>query len=358
MSTTVAPARRPWLFSPAVDLGVFLGSALISLALLVLGARLGILYDDSPEWTWVSAVLLVDVAHVYATGFRVYFDRDELRRRPVLYWGTPVLCFVAGWGLYAVGGNLLFWRILAYVAVFHFVRQQYGWVALYRSRCGENDALGRWIDTATIYLATLYPLVHWHAHLPRSFHWFVSTDFVAIPVLVERLLQPVYWGMLAIYAVRSIGQWSTGNGNPGRDVVVATTAVCWYVGIITFNSDYAFTVTNVIIHGVPYIALVYWYAARKRDPVADTESRSSGWRLLVMILATIWFLAYVEELVWDRTLWHERSWLFGDAVDARAWAGVLVPLLAVPQLTHYVLDGFIWRRRTNPGFRETVESTP
>ena len=27
----------------------------------------------------------------------------------------------------------------------------------------------------------------------------------------------------------------------------------------------------------------------------------------------------------------------------------LVPLLAVPQLTHYVLDGFIWRRRGNEG---------
>ncbi len=25
----------------------------------------------------------------------------------------------------------------------------------------------------------------------------------------------------------------------------------------------------------------------------------------------------------------------------------IVPLLAVPQITHYVLDGFIWRRRTS-----------
>ena len=38
----------------------------------------------------VPAVLLVDVAHVYATGFRVYFDRAELRRRRWLYTATPV----------------------------------------------------------------------------------------------------------------------------------------------------------------------------------------------------------------------------------------------------------------------------
>jgi hypothetical protein len=29
----------------------------------------------------------------------------------------------------------------------------------------------------------------------------------------------------------------------------------------------------------------------------------------------------------------------------------LVPLLAIPQLTHYVLDGFIWRKKSNEGLR-------
>ena len=36
------------------------------------------------------------------------------------------------------------------------------------------------------------------------------------------------------------------------------------VGIVVFDSDYAFTVTNVIIHGVPYFAIVYSWM-RKRD---------------------------------------------------------------------------------------------
>jgi hypothetical protein len=47
-------------------------------------------------------------------------------------------------------------------------------------------------------------------------------------------------------------------------------------------------------------------------------------------------------LLWDRTVWHERSWLFGDG-----WSGppraLCLAALAVPQITHYVLDGFIWR---------------
>jgi hypothetical protein len=36
------------------------------------------------------------------------------------------------------------------------------------------------------------------------------------------------------------------------------------------------------------------------------------------------------------------------AVRPGGFENVLVPLLAVPQITHYVLDGFLWRRRSNP----------
>ena len=35
----------------------------------------------------------------------------------------------------------------------------------------------------------------------------------------------------------------------------------------------------------------------------------------------------------------------------------LVPLLALPQLTHYVLDGFIWRRKSNPEFPIAIKRT-
>ncbi|HST50660.1 MAG TPA: hypothetical protein VLJ61_01515, partial [Pyrinomonadaceae bacterium] len=84
-------AKALWLFSPRVDVCVFAGSAFVSLALLAVGARAGVLHKDAPDWTWVPAVLLVDVAHVYATGFRVYFDVQELKRRAWLYGFAPAI---------------------------------------------------------------------------------------------------------------------------------------------------------------------------------------------------------------------------------------------------------------------------
>ncbi len=362
-ATTETHAPIPWLFSPKVDLLTFLGSALLALGLLAIGAPLGLLEEDAPEWTWVVAVLLIDVAHVYATGFRVYFDPVELRKRPWLYGLTPLLAFAIGAAIYSES-SVWFWRLLAYLAVFHFVRQQYGWVALYRSRGKEQGRLGKWIDSLAIYMATIYPLVYWHAHLPRNFWWFLQGDFAGIPETAASALAPIYWFSLLAYAIRAIYRgWALGHWNPGKDIVVATTAVCWYIGIITFNSDYAFTVTNVIIHGVPYMVLVYWYHCVIGEPSfrdvgqssprgqVDSASRSAvpstgAWRRVVMFLATIWLFAYLEELLWDWGVWHERGWLFGSFTSL-SWAeAVLVPLLAVPQITHYILDGFIWKRRS------------
>jgi hypothetical protein len=337
----------PWLFSPAVDLLVFGGSAAVALVLVAVGWQWGLLASDTPDWTWVGAILLVDVAHVYATAFRVYLDPAEFARRKWVYLLAPALGYVIGVALYSEGAEL-FWRTLAYLAVFHFVRQQYGWVAMYRARGGEHGRIGWWVDATAIYLATIYPLVYWHSHLPRSFWWFLPNDFTALPEQAAAMVAPFYWAAMAAYAGRSAYRVvARGEWNPGKDLVVATTAICWYVGIVALDSDYAFTVTNVIIHGVPYIVLVWWFRNRETVAAADPGD-ARRWLRFVPYLATLWMLAYVEELLWDRGVWHERSWLFGGAWNWDAYKPLVIPLLAVPQLTHYILDGFIWKRRSNP----------
>jgi hypothetical protein len=65
-------------------------------------------------------------------------------------------------------------------------------------------------------------------------------------------------------------------------------------------------------------------------------------------VSTCLVLAFVEEMLWDRLVWHDRAWLFGGG-DGHALGAVplalLVPLLAVPQATHYVRDAVLWRRQ-------------
>jgi len=73
--------------------------------------------------------------------------------------------------------------------------------------------------------------------------------------------------------------------------------------------------------------------------------------------ASLWAIAHLEELVWDRALWRDRTWLFGSGVNVGRAAMLLTSLLAVPQLTHYVLDGFLWRRRANPRLGNYSDAT-
>src|SRR5262249_51908915 len=155
--------------------------------------------------SWITGVLLVDVAHVWSTAYIVYLDPVEWRRRPELYLAVPVAAYVAGVGLYACGEDV-FWRVIAYLAVFHFIRQQYGWVMMYRARNGERDRLGRWLDGATIYMATLYPLIWWHAQLPRKFDWMRPGDFVdgVVPAWIADVAGWVYLALLASYVVRAV----------------------------------------------------------------------------------------------------------------------------------------------------------
>jgi hypothetical protein len=347
-----AAASSRWLFSAAWDLSVFGGSALLAFALLAWGAATGALAEATPAWTWVLTVVAVDVAHVWATVYRVYADPDERRRRPVLYFGVPLAVYAAGVILYS-GSSALFWRALAYVAVFHFVRQQYGWVALCRRRLGAHSTLDRVLDDGAVYAATLYPLVYWHAHLPREFEWFVAGDFIpGLPAGAARALLPVHVALMAAYALRQL--WLAARGRPvshGKNLVIATTWLAWFGGIVLLDSDYAFTVTNVLVHGIPYLALVWVYGRSRYGDAGGIVARAFRPRAAALYLAPLLALAWLEEWGWDRLLWHERPSLFpgADLSPGPEALALLVPLLALPQATHYVLDAWIWRTRDNPG---------
>ncbi len=346
--------RGPWLFGRSTDLAAFGGSALLAFALLGVGAALGILEADTPDWTWLAAVLAVDVAHVWSTLFRVYLDGLEVRRRPLLYLGAPAMLYGLGVLLHAFGSGL-FWTVVAYLAVFHFVRQQVGWVRLYHRRersLGPLRRGDRLLDELTTYAATGWPLLWWHGHLPRSFHWMLEGDFVVgLSSAVATWTFPLYVALLVLWSSRQLWRWRRGAPpSPGKVLLVVSTAACWYVGIVALDGDFAFTVTNVLIHGVPYLVLTYRYgrARAEAEPRARTLRRVIGGGV-VAFLALIVLLALLEEAAWDRYVWHDREHLFGSGATLETLAlTLLVPLLALPQLTHYLLDGFVWRRGSMP----------
>jgi hypothetical protein len=324
---------------------------LFALGVVLLARHLGIASTGLPEWGWLLFVVAIDVAHVWSTLFRTYFDAEEIARHRLRYFGVPVAAYLAGVALY-FHGSLTFWRVLAYLALFHFVRQQVGWVAVYRIRSGQNSRLDRVIDETAVYAATLFPVLFWHARLEHTeFAWFVTGDFVNLGPSLQRVVpvaQVVWLVALAAFAVRQLALFArTSVLQVGKIVVVSTTALCWYWGIVATNSDFEFTVTNVVIHGVPYFGLLWAYAReRKKEAPRALGSHIVGGGIAAF-LGILLLLAFAEEMAWDRLVWHDRDWLFGASSGQLApfLLAFVVPLLALPQATHYALDGVLWRRR-------------
>jgi hypothetical protein len=347
-----------WLFGPRTDVLVFAGSALFSVALCLLGPALGV-GSDTPLWAWFLLVLCVDVAHVWATLFRVYLDKEEVRRRSGLYLAAPLGAFLIGVLAYQISAGF-FWSVFAYTAVWHFIRQQVGWMVLYGRRA-QLPTLDVRLDAAAIYASTLGPVVWWHANLPRPFWWFFENDFIGgLPHEVGTAALAVHATVLATWLLRQAVNLRAGRNAPiGRWLLLVATWVVWFGGIAWAKDDYAFTVMNVVLHGVPYFALLYTYAKSRWK-----EGGYGRWALMLRaglpaFMTFLIALAFLEELLWDTLVWHERPQLFGEPGLhlPPALMALVVPLLALPQATHYVLDGFIWRTRDDPSLRDRIFPT-
>ena len=345
--------KQPWINSASSDIGFILMPPFFALLLVAFFPQQFKESTAMPLMYWLVLIVFIDVAHVYSTLYRTYFNPIEYKEKQSLLITIPVLCYVTGVICYSIDA-LLFWRILAYLAVFHFIRQQYGFMRLY-SRF-ENKS--RWImtlDSATIYTSTLYPILYWHLNPNRNFNWFVEGDFWLYKnELLSNVSLFFYLFILTLYFLKEVYQFLQSQQlNLPRNLLILGTTASWYFGIIYFNGDMAFTTLNVISHGIPYMALIWFFEKKKHAQNKTSSSKilkacfgSYGIILFILILS---LLAYFEEGLWDGLVWKEHADLFSPfsflpKVDDKQLLALLIPLLALPQSTHYVLDGFIWRR--------------
>jgi hypothetical protein len=354
MTGSEVKLKQPWLNSTWSDAIFILSPPFLALLVVFLFPEQFKVSDAMPVEYWVFLVVFIDVAHVYSTLYRTYFNTENLKQKQTLLIAIPLLCYFAGVMLYHVDG-LLFWRVLAYLAVYHFIRQQYGFMRLY-TRTENSNKLERLIDTIAIYAATLYPILYWHFGESRNFNWFIPEDFIYFPSrFLEILVTFLYLFIIVVYVIKElISLLKKQKLNLPKNLLIAGTFLSWYFGIVYFNGDMAFTTLNVISHGIPYMALIWFFekkAYKKETPGKNLLMRLSFSRYGVLIfILIIVLLAYIEEGLWDGFVWKEHSSVFSmfsslpQVMDINLLT-LLIPLLALPQSTHYVLDGFIWKNK-------------
>lgn len=309
-------------------------------------------FNTESEWVWLFLIVFVDVGHVYSTIYRTYMDKETVLKNKLLFYLSPLLIYFAGVFLHSVH-PMFFWRAMAYLAVFHFIRQQYGFMRLY-SRNEKPSSFSKIIDSIAIYAATLFPIIYWHLQGKQMFNWFVDNDFLYInhPEIIPSF-QLLYVLVIIVYIVKEfycLIKHQVFNGQ--KNVLIIGTALSWYIGIVYLKGDLTFTLLNVISHGIPYYALVWAYGNKQNLQ----SPNKSGWmsvffkpRNVIIFLGFLFILAYFEELLWDGFIWKEHELVFPtssylpDLTGSKNLMSLIIPLLALPQLLHYFIDGFIWK---------------
>jgi hypothetical protein len=341
-----------WLVSKKVDLVfIFLPiwAVLIycfTLPSVVIDYKLSITF-------WVVFILGIDVSHVWSTIFRTYFDKEERQQYKKLLIFAPLVAFGLV-SLLCLINEYLFWSVLAYFALYHFVKQQYGFFVIYKrkSRFDETEHFlkSKWM----LLIGVLYPVLYWHLCGNRTFFWFNGGDFVHFNnIYFSGILKWASYFYLLIHLLWLLEIFIKSKKIPfGLVLWIVSSSLIWYIGIVWFNSDVVFSLTNVVAHGIPYMVLVFFYIEKKKS-IKTMQPIQFSPRLIVKIglmLSVILVFAFSEEYLWDWLVYKEKGAFFQE------WIGfpfmvevsvtmkvILIAILSVPQITHYILDGYIWK---------------
>ena len=335
ISQAIAPggvaASGRWIISPADDLVWFIGSVMASYGLLGL-AHLGV----SPFTLLLAWAIIFDGTHFFATLSRTYFDTEERQLHPRLLWGSLAF-FGLGPALYLAGYGNLFFSFAALWAYYHLVKQQYGFMVLYKNKNHDLARLDNAIDRVFLALALWYPFAHFMLANMATRHSGLFNVGSFGPVLEEML----WWGSAAsagAFAARQLQKLWRGEplNAPKQLLLAAAIPMHWTVFAMVRRDAFGYMLATpalTIFHNIQYHRLI-WFHNRNKYEAADAAQRH-GWATVISHRFTIYAaVAAVFTLAYQ----VPRYLLFPSD-------GWLASLFWGYTFIHYFLDGQIWRVR-------------
>eukprot|EP01060_Flectonema_neradi_P015674 TRINITY_DN22320_c0_g1_i1.p1 TRINITY_DN22320_c0_g1~~TRINITY_DN22320_c0_g1_i1.p1 ORF type:complete len:380 (+),score=25.04 TRINITY_DN22320_c0_g1_i1:39-1142(+) len=309
--------------------------------------------NSMPLWGYLFIVVFCDVGHVWGTIFRCYLDTAENKRRWALYNLTPVAVFVTTFVLHYWVSVGLCWMVIGYIAIFHFIRQQWGFLCLYRARAGESTDYN--IDRMAHLSGALCPILLWHSDRDRTFDWFMREDpfLVSVPAGSYPFIVACYACIFVAYYARAYACGKIAL-SPMKYLVMSFCWLTWLIGILLPHKLIAVFFLNMF-HAAPSYMIVFFTARNKwsiHEPPTDAERlikylvKPGNWWVYLLFFVVI---AVIEESLWEAFVWRDyfpNSFTFEVNHLGKSF---FTSLLSLPQTTHYVLDAFIWKLSQNPG---------
>jgi hypothetical protein len=289
-----------------------------------------------PYWFFILGWTLVDGSHVYSTLLVSYGDKDMFQQLKTLFLIVPIALLVSAFAFMYSGSPALFFYFLAYLAMVHFIRQEFGWMKI---ATRFDPAAPGWLmnlDKATAYAMTILPMM-WFMRKTQSGFWYQKGDLLAIPDNIAEMAMTLYWPVVGVFLITNIyHSLKTKTVNLSKYLVFINTFFGWYMAKVHVQNTYLAVWLMIFHHGIPYYFIVF-----KTERVSNKIQWVNNlgkfkYPALYLSFAAIFFAflmshsgnSYVIQLAQNQTL---KALVYAIAVT--------------PQMTHFILDGFIWKKK-------------
>lgn len=311
-------------------------------------------------YSWLISTIIFDGGHIYFTLLKTYGNPIERKKLGATLLLVPLVALIFSFFLYRQS-VLAFVNFTAYFAIFHFIKQQYGFLKLYSRTEFQLVRIWQWIDYLLVYLLMIYPIIYWHANYPKSFYWHAPETMFKIPEHFEITTKYILFLSILAFIVKELYLISKGYKiSIPKYLILFGTFLSWFTSIVFVDNLLFFTVIIELTHAIPYIALV-WIYGKKFSMVNPTvkffntltykdfhSNKSLIYYILLMLL--FGFLGFVLYLPFgfEIDLMNNQFFSYFQVSDFKLLQ-LITPLFLVPQFTHYILDGLIWKSKNGNG---------
>jgi len=342
--------KNNWISSPRFDLSFIILPPILGLFFgIILSSDNQLL--QSIQVQLVVVLVIIDLAHLISMWFRIYTSGQEGPREIKKYWliyaGLIALFFTIGM---FKKFNYVF-PFITYFAIFHNIRQNYGFYSFYRKNETKNLNEIKF-EKFFFHLISLFPLILWHMN-PKGFDNYWSRDFLSIPY-IEYLKLPliiVFGASIILYCVLSFRKYKNNDLSPTKIIFLLAVTFGWYGTMLVAKETLSLFLAIISAHAIAYLFFVW---KLYNNQMKSTLSKVTDKILLKKNLVFFGFVlcfgyiarGFIETSLqsnglrdfWGAGFWHELG-----NVDNNILLVFLFVFPFATQVSHFVIDGFIWK---------------
>lgn len=325
------------IFSQKMDVVAFC-SFIPIYGLYFLLQALGItLPENMPAEFFILGWTLVDGSHVYSTFYVSYIDKGVKEKLKLHLIFIPLLIYLTAFGLTYAGSQASFITILAYAAGIHFIRQEFGWMKIATRLDKAAPTWLNWIDKFTVYGMTIFPIVYFFRASNDGF-WYQKGDIFLFPDTFSNIVIMFFWPTVIVFLVANLYHtFKTKVFNLTKFLVFINTFFGWYVAKVVVGNPYLAVWLVIFHHGLPYYLIIF-----------KTERVSQNLPILKS-LEKLKYPAMYLSCAGFFLIWYSFHWEWDFISSMKKAAPILSAAIyasaVTPQFTHFILDGFIWKRK-------------